>query len=306
MATVAGKKYGKYIIIEKLGAGGSGVVYKAYDHDFDRFVALKVLPAEYGTDRSFQQRFKQEARAIAMLEHLHILPVYDFGHEADEAYLVMRLMQSGSLQNWLSDSPFEFSAAVRILRGIAGALDYAHHEGVLHRDVKPANVLMDDDGNGFLADFGIARILESNLHLTGDLIIGTPAYLSPEHCNGSSIIDGRTDQYALGVMAYQMMTGHLPFDAPRPIQIINMQINNQPPPPTNFNPDLPELVEAVLLKVLSKDPAERYENCTAFVDAFEKAAEGSGLRMNSSRSLPEDLRNRIDSALGGLQAEDDE
>jgi len=304
MVTVAGNKYGKYIIIERLGAGGNAIVFKAYDHDFDRFVALKVLPAQYSKEASFRQRFKQEARALAMLEHLHILPVYDFGQQDDDAYLVMRLMESGSLHQWLAEDRFDLNDVIRLTGQIADALDYAHRNGVLHRDVKPANVLMDDEGNGFLSDFGIARILESNLRLTGGNIIGTPAYLSPEQCKGSNVIDGRADQYALGIMLYQMVTGNLPFLEVNAMQIILAQVNKTPPPPTNFKPELPELAEGVILKALSKKPEDRFPNCNALAEAFENAVAGSGLRINSSKHLPEDLRNRIDSALGGLQSDD--
>jgi serine/threonine-protein kinase len=176
-------------------------------------VALKILPRHLSHDREFRERFHREAKAVAKLEHLHILPLYTYGEEDDLVYMVMRYLQGGTLTDRLRQGVLPLTMANQWLTQIAGALDYAHAHGVLHRDVKPSNVLLDDSGNAYLTDFGIAKIIESTLDLTGAGMLGTPAYMSPEQCRGSKNLTPASDIYSLGIVLYEMTTGRTPYQA---------------------------------------------------------------------------------------------
>jgi serine/threonine protein kinase len=199
MGDLVGHNLGPYRLLDQLGAGGMATVYKAYHAAMDRYVAIKVLPPHLARDPNFRARFQQEARVIARLEHRHILPVYDVAEEHDIPYLVMRYTDGGDLNNLLAGG-LTTERAVELLAQVAEALGYAHRQGVIHRDVKPANVLIGRDGDALLADFGIAKIYEDTLQLTGEgTMVGTPAYMAPEQLQGRSV-DARTDIYALGVV----------------------------------------------------------------------------------------------------------
>ena len=264
-----GRTLGSYRIVEQIGVGGMATVYKAYDPGTDRYVALKVLPDYYSQDPKFRQRFEREAKAIAKLEHLHILPVHAYGEEGDTAYLVMRYMATGTLKDRIQMGPMPLDEAGRLLAQIASALDYAHQHGVLHRDVKPSNVLLDAEGNAYLTDFGIAKMIEGTSELTGSGIIGTPQYMSPEQCQGRKDLTGATDIYSLGVVLYEMLTGRTPYQAETPLAIIHMQLTNSPlPPPSSIRPELTEETEAVVLKALGQDPDTRWPSCGAMAKAF--------------------------------------
>ncbi len=301
MPEMAGRRYGKYIVIEQIGAGGHSSVYKAYDPSFDRFVALKILASRGPSQQAaeFRQRFKQEARAIAMLEHPNILPVHSFGEENSDTYLTMRLIDGGSLEDRIHKDKLAYEKVAALLIQVASALDYAHKKGVLHRDVKPANILLDEEDNVYLADFGIAKLLEGSMKLTGGGLVGTPAFLSPEQCMGDEL-DGRSDQYSLGIVLYQMITGTVPFMADNPMKIIQMHVLKTAQAPTELEADLPQSAEKVMMKVLNKDPKLRYESCTAFAEEFTKSLVGGGLRINESKRMPKELRKRIDAALDNL------
>ena len=181
-----GRTLGNYRVIEQIGLGGMATVFKAYDPDMDRFVAIKILPQQFSNDPQFKERFHREAKAIAKLEHIHILPIFAYGEEDGIAYMVMRYLQGGTLTDRIAEGALPFDEASRLLDQLASALDHAHTHGILHRDMKPSNVLLDDDGNAYLMDFGIAKIVESTVDLTGDRLLGTPAYMSPEQCSGES------------------------------------------------------------------------------------------------------------------------
>lgn len=264
-----GKTLGGYRILEQAGAGGMATVWKAYDPGTDRIIALKTLPHQYSSDPSFRARFEQEARAIARLEHLHILPVFAYGEEDGIAYMAMRYLDTGTLSRLIHSRVLPLEEVARLLHQIASALDYAHQHGILHRDVKPSNVLIDADGNAFLTDFGIAKIVEGGLGLTGSALIGTPQYMSPEQCLGQKDLTPAADQYSLGVMLYEMVTGHTPYQAETPVAIIQKHIVGEALPlPAVTRPDLPESAQQVILKALAREPNERYETCTALAQAF--------------------------------------
>src|SRR5262245_1455591 len=266
-----GRTLGSYRIVQQPGMGGMATVYKAYDPNTDRYVALKILPEHYSRDSEFYERFRREAKAIAKLEHIHILPVHAYGEDNGTAYLVMRYLPTGTLSERIRKGPMALDEVARLLKQIASALDYAHQQGILHRDVKPSNVLLDKDSNAYLTDFGIARMVESTVDLTGTGILGTPQYMSPEQCMGRKDLNPASDQYSLGVVLYEMVTGRTPFQAETPLAVIHMQLNDPLPPPLTLRPDLPEDAEKVLLKALAKQPEARHTNCGALANAFERA-----------------------------------
>lgn len=272
MEELTGKQLGPYRIIEKLGAGGMATVFKAYQPRMDRFVALKILPRHLSDNPEFVLRFKQEAQVIAKLEHPHILPVFDFGEAEGYTYLAMRLVGGGTLADLMKDKGrLDLPTANRIVRQVGEALDYAHNKGVIHRDFKPGNVLIDDFGNCLLTDFGIAKLLEAttNLTATGG-ILGTPTYVSPEQGMGQTI-DSRSDIYSLGVVLYQMVTGEVPFKADTPMGVIFKHVQEPLPLPREKVPELSEAVEMVILKALAKEPDDRFTTVSDMVAALETA-----------------------------------
>lgn len=274
MEDLIGRQLGSYQIIAPLGEGGMAAVYKAYQPRMDRYVALKILPRYYASDPEFVARFKQEARVIAKLEHPHILPVYDYGEEDGYTFMAMRMVDSGTLTEWiLENQPLSMEQIRRIISQVGDALDYAHSNEIVHRDVKPSNVLVDKRGNCLLTDFGLAKLVETSVKLTRTGgILGTPAYMSPEQGMGQRI-DYRTDMYSLGVILYEMATGRPPYQAETPMAIVIKHIQAPLPPPYKFNPDIPEVLERVILKSLAKDPDDRYATMGDFVTALQSATE---------------------------------
>jgi serine/threonine-protein kinase len=268
---MVGRTLGNYRITEQIGLGGMATVYKAYDPNTDRFVAIKILPQHFSNHPTFRERFQREARAVAKLEHMHILPIFAYGEEGGIAYMVMRYLQTGTLTDRIRQGPLSLADAARLLTQIAGALDHAHTHGILHRDIKPSNVLLDTGGNAFLTDFGIAKMVEGTVDLTAGGIIGTPAYMSPEQCRGNITLTPTSDQYSLGIVLYEMVTGRTPYQAETPIALIHMQLNEPLPLPRQIRPDLPGDAERVILKALSKAPESRYQNCGVMAAAFAQA-----------------------------------
>ena len=270
MDALIGKTLGPYQIVERIGRGGMATVYKAYQPALDRKVAIKVLPAHLAEAPGFAQRFQREARAVARLEHPNILAVYDFGRQGDLSYLVMRYVEGGTLKDLLGKRlPLERVA--ELVSEIADALDYAHERGVVHRDVKPSNVLLDPQGRALLTDFGVARIVEETQQITGTGVgVGTPAYMSPEQGKGKPV-DGRSDVYSLGVMLYEMLTGQVPYQAETPIAVVLKHINDPLPIPRQVNPAIPEAVERVVLKALAKEPEDRHQTAGEMAKALRGA-----------------------------------
>jgi serine/threonine protein kinase len=281
-----GKQLGPYRVIEALGEGGMAAVYRAYQPGMDRNVALKILPRQYADDPSFVLRFTHEARVIANLEHRNILPVYDFGESDGYTYLAMRFVDSGTLADLIGHGQLAMSQIRKVITEVAEALDYAHLRGVLHRDIKPSNILIDRTGNCLLADFGLAKMVEGNIHLTQTgSVLGTPAYMSPEQALGQPL-DGRTDIYALGVILYRMCTGRLPFIAETPAAVLIKHIQDPLPPPRLHNPNLPEAVERIILKSLAKRQEDRYATAGALAAAFREAVpESEGIAIAPTRRI---------------------
>jgi serine/threonine protein kinase len=265
------EKIGRYIIIAELGRGGMATVYRAKDPHFDREVAVKILPKTFLHDPQFRARFEREAKTIAALEHAAIVPVYDFGEDDGQPFIVMRLMSGGSLADTLNKGKVNLEEAVRIITQLAPGLDAAHNRGVIHRDLKPGNILFDQYNNAYLSDFGIARLTEGDGTLTGSRILGTPAYMSPEQIQGEKDIDGRSDIYAMGVMFYQMLVGSTPFQAATPAKVMMMHILEPVPNLLAALPTVPASIEAWCEKILAKEPEERYANAAEMGKALQLA-----------------------------------
>lgn len=267
MALASGTQFGPYTIMDPLGRGGMASVYKAYEVALDRYVALKVLPGEFMHDESFAERFRREAKVIAKLEHPHIIPIHAFGIEKGIPWMAMRMIAGGALSAVLKSTRVSPERSVAILRGVADALDYAHSKGVVHRDVKPQNILLDEHDRVYLADFGIAKMLEGSQGLTQTgMITGTPQYMAPEQATGQTI-DHRADIYALGVVAYEMLTGRVPFSADTPVAVLMKQVSDPIPIPAAG--EVPEPMVRALLKALHKKAEERWNTANDFVKALE-------------------------------------
>ncbi len=267
---------GNYEIVGKLGKGGMATVYRARQRNMQRDVAIKVMSADLAADPEFVARFEREAHVIARLEHPRILPVHDFGHEGELFYLVMRLVEGESLYYRLKRGPLPLKTAARYLTQIAEALDYAHAEGVIHRDLKPNNILIDQWDNLYLMDFGLAKIMAATQSLTQTgVVLGTPAYMAPEVWRGEPV-DARTDVYALGVILYEMVLGHTPFESDTPFTLMYKHINDPPPSPRETMPDLPVEVEQVILKALAKDKDARYQSAGELARAFNEVVRVAG------------------------------
>ena len=264
-----GRVIGQYQIVEAIGRGGMASVYKARQPALERFVAIKVLMPQQAT-AEFNERFAREAKAVAQLNHPNILPVIDFGQDGDISYIVMKYVSSGTLTDRLK-RPIDLKTTAHLTTQIAAALDHAHRRNIIHRDVKPANVLLDEGEWVQLTDFGLAKILGGDQSLTGSgLSMGTPAYLSPEQGQGQPL-DHHTDLYSLGVMLYEMTTGRLPFTAETPMGVIIKHIFDAPPSPRSTNPALPESIETVILRALAKSPEQRFHSAADLAEAFQQA-----------------------------------
>lgn len=279
-----GERIGEYEIVSVIAQGGMANVYKAYQPSFERFVAIKVLPRQSSEDPTFLKRFRHEARVIAQLEHRAILPVYAFGEHDGMPYLAMRLMEAGSLRKKLFYEHIDLRMAARIIEQVAEALDYAHAQGVIHRDLKPSNILLDESGNAYLTDFGIAKILGSSAQITGEGVVGTPTYMSPEQCQGKGVT-ASSDIYALGVILYEMLTGMPPFDADTPLGVMYKHVREPVPSAAQAVPGLPSGVDDVIQRAMAKLPENRYPTAAALAadfrrvvdEAAQQAVEGSNL-----------------------------
>jgi serine/threonine-protein kinase len=267
-----GYKLGQYEILEPLGKGGMASVYKAHQSTLEREVAIKIMAEQYASDPSFVERFRREARAIARLRHPNILTVYDADYSNNVMYIVMELIEGPTLKEELQGKPMSLEKAGKIIDQISGALHYANGMGIIHRDVKPSNVLIDQKTQrAVLSDFGIAKMAEAKTQLTSTGTgVGTPDYMSPEQAMGEDL-DARSDEYSLAVMLYEMLTGRPPFTGDTPIAVVMGHVSKPLPSPRQYNPDIPASVEQVINKALSKKPVDRYADCAAFNEALQDA-----------------------------------
>ncbi len=286
MAITPGQTIGQYTIQGKLGEGGMGAVYKADQPSIHRSVALKVLSASVANDPDALDRFKREVDIIAELEHPYILPVYDFGQVDDNPFIVMRYMGGGSLYHRLRDRNLSQPELLRVLRQVAEALDYAHARDVVHRDLKPGNVLLDESGNACLADFGLAKTMAGSRDLTATgSILGTPAYMSPEQARGDKL-DARSDIYSFAVVVYEALSGQLPFQAKTSMEYIQKHLTENPPSIVTVAPRLPPAVGEVLRRAMAKERAQRPARATQLINELEEALAGQPAPMPAARPVP--------------------
>ena len=297
MTDLTGKSLDRYHILEQLGEGGMAVVYKAFDTRLETEVAVKVIRTENILPKALPRtlkRFEREAKALAKLTHPNIVKVSDYGEYEGMPYLVMPYFPGGTLKVKMGKA-IEWQEAIRLLLPIANALEYAHEENLIHRDVKPANILLTDKNQPMLSDFGVAKIfdLEETVDLTGTgMGVGTPEYMAPEQWTGKTT--AQSDIYALGIVLYEALTGRKPYSAETPAALLLKQANDPLPRPTQFAPNLPKGVEQVLLKALAKDSANRYQNMAEFALVLENLQQGKsapakprGERVRKKKTLRE-------------------
>src|SRR5258706_2275939 len=246
-----------YELKECVGEGGFGQVYRAYQPLVGREVAIKVILPQHANQPDFIRRFEVEAQLIARLEHPHIVPLYDFWRDPEGAYVVMRWLK-GNLRASLKNGPWSIEAACRLLDEIAGALSIAHREGIIHRDIKPHNILLDEDENAYLADFGIAKDLNVNSNTEKGALVGSLAYVTPEQIKGETVTP-RSDIYSLGLVMYEVLVNEKPFpDATTPYELIRKHLNEPLPPLQTRRSNLPAALNELLQTATPKDPAARY------------------------------------------------
>jgi len=310
MSNLIGQSLGRYHILEQLGEGGMAIVYKAYDTRLESDVAVKVIRTENLAPSILERalkRFEREAKALAKLTHSNIVKVLDYGEYEGKPYLVMPFLPGGTLKEQLKGKPMPWQEAARLLIPVARALAYAHSEGMIHRDVKPSNILITKTGDPMLTDVGIAKIIDEEItvDLTGtSAAVGTPEYMAPEQVT-SKTVDQRADIYALGVVFYEMVTGHKPFTADTPMAVLFKHASEPLPRPRSFVPNLPDSVERILIKALAKKKEDRYQSMTDFVTVLENLAmEKDGLQAavigtqgNSSQNTASFDRNTISQSI---------
>jgi serine/threonine-protein kinase len=270
---VPGTKLGPYEVQDFIGQGAMGTVYRAYHAQLERTGAVKVMQA-ISPDRDAVSRFRHEAQAIARMRHPNVLNVFDFGEYEGTPYMIVEYVPGGSLAGRMSQGPLDRATALRFLRGIAAGLDYAHSQGIVHRDVKPANVLLERDETPVLADFGLAKLLQgSSVKSMTGVTTGTPAYIAPEQVSGH-LVGPAADRYSLATIAYEMLTGSIPFEGEGVIELLYAHVHRDPALPSTLRSDLNESVDAVIMRGLAKDPKARWASCEAFVTALSAALGG--------------------------------
>ena len=271
---LVGKMIGnRYEILKEVGNGGMAIVYKAKDHILNRYVAVKVLKDEFTTDSDFIKRFNTEAQSAAGLTNPNIVSIYDVGHEEDPDiyYIVMELVKGKTLKEIITkDKRISWKWAVNIAMQIASALEEAHSNGIVHRDIKPHNIIITEDGVAKVTDFGIAKAVSNSTMTAFGTTLGSVHYFSPEQAKGS-ITDAKSDLYSLGVVMYEMLTGKVPFDADTPVSIALKHMQEEPVPPIELNDEIPQAVNDIVLKAMQKNPVDRYQSAEEMIQDLKKA-----------------------------------
>ncbi len=274
MTDLVGQTIGHYQIVQRLGQGGMADVYKAFHTGLAVYRALKVIRPEFVTQEGFKERFQREAQAVAALRHPNIVQMHDFGAQDNLYYMVMEFIEGQDLKSYLTQhgQVRPFSQVVKIIEQVASALGYAHGRGVVHRDIKPGNIMLTADGQAILTDFGIAKMLASEERMTQTgMGIGTPAYMAPEQARGLPDVGPPADVYSLGIVLYEMLTGRVPFSADTPLAVMLKVVSDPLPPPRDFSPDIPDVLQGVVLKATAKEPAQRYQTADALADGLRRS-----------------------------------
>ena len=275
----------RYEIIEKIGNGGMATVYKAKCHVLNRYVAVKVLRDEFTTDEEFIKRFEVEAQSAASITHANIVSVYDVGKEGNLYYIVMELIKGKTLKEIITQErgPLPWKWSVNIAIQIASALEVAHRNNIIHRDIKPHNIIITADGTAKVTDFGIAKAVSNSTITAFGTTIGSVHYFSPEHARGG-YTDAKSDLYSLGVVMYEMLTGKVPFDADTPVSIALKHMQEKPVEPIKLNPSIPYAINKIIMKAMEKDISLRYQNATELLKDLSlalKNPEGNFVKSNA-------------------------
>lgn len=270
MLGLVGRTLSHYHLLAQIGQGGMSSVFRAVDLNTDQTVAVKILSPMIAHEPRFRARFEREIKLLRRLQHPNIIPILDFGEADGLAFIVMPFVGTGTLADRMLDGPIDAVTGGQIIGQLASALQCAHENGVIHRDVKPSNVLLDEQGNVLLSDFSFAHQSDASQDITGSALIGTPSYMSPEQCRGEEI-DARSDQYSFAIVLYQMSTGRLPFEGDTPMAIAMKHVSTPLPRPREVNPNLPAEVEMVLIRALAKDPTLRYPSVQDLNETFQAA-----------------------------------
>ncbi len=299
MPGLVGKTLDSYRLVEQIGQGGMATVYRAIDSRTQQEVAVKVLSPTISSERHFVRRFRREAGLLFRLRHPNIVPVTDYGEAGGYVYLVMPFVQGETLHERLIQQKVSLQDLSKWIGQLADGLQFAHDQGVIHRDIKPANVMISRTGNALLTDFGLARLVEGSTSLTGSMLMGTPAYVSPEQGKGQKL-DARSDQYALGVILYQIAAGRLPFEAETPMGTVLLHIQEAVPPIRIFNKEVSPSVERVLAKALAKAPEGRFPSVAALTGGAEAGREVTQVITGARREAPSRVMapRRVGSRLG--------